>query len=280
MLVSIITATYNSSEYIKKCIKSVLAQRADFCEHIIIDGKSTDNTLKIINQYSHIKWISEPDKGVYDALNKGLKIATGEWIYFLGSDDELITGTLQKLEEELNLSSLDILYGSVWVKRTERSYDGFFSTEKFLVNNICQQAIFYRRKLFQNNFFNLAYPIAADYALNIPLFTNRKLSIKFLSFDIALYDGNGISERLTDKKFLTQKVSIFSQALHKKREDAFFDGYRHQEAINQILYGNILLGWYEIYIHGYRKKVLLKSLYTALAMTKVRVLKTPVAQTK
>ena len=86
--ISIITVSFNSEETIKTTLNSVLNQNFKNIEHIIIDGKSTDNTIQIVKKYSHIKKIvSEPDNGIYDAMNKGIKIATGDIIGFLNSDD-------------------------------------------------------------------------------------------------------------------------------------------------------------------------------------------------
>ena len=88
MKISIITATYNSEEYILHCLQSIASQTYADIEHIVIDGGSTDRTLEIIKSSKSItKWISEPDKGIYDALNKGVKIASGDVIGLLHSDD-------------------------------------------------------------------------------------------------------------------------------------------------------------------------------------------------
>ena len=88
MLVSIITISYNASSTIEKTLQSVANQSYKNIEHIIVDGGSIDNTLEICNSFSHVsKIISEPDKGVYDAFNKGLKLATGDVVGFLNADD-------------------------------------------------------------------------------------------------------------------------------------------------------------------------------------------------
>ena len=89
MKITIITASYNSVETIEDCIKSVLNQIYSNIEHIVIDGGSTDGTLDVIKKYKDkiTKWISEPDKGIYDAMNKGIKLATGDIIGIFNSDD-------------------------------------------------------------------------------------------------------------------------------------------------------------------------------------------------
>jgi len=98
---SIIIATYNSANTLAEAIQSVLQQTLKDFELIIIDGKSSDGTLEIIKSYEKeiTYWISEKDKGVYDAWNKGIKIAKGEWICFLGSDDIMLPTTIEKYND-------------------------------------------------------------------------------------------------------------------------------------------------------------------------------------
>ena len=85
--ISVITPSYNSEKYIEDCIKSVLDQNYLNFEHLIIDGLSTDSTIDIVKRYDHVKYISEPDNGLSDALNKGVNLATGDIICWLNSDD-------------------------------------------------------------------------------------------------------------------------------------------------------------------------------------------------
>jgi glycosyltransferase involved in cell wall biosynthesis len=94
MKLSIITICYNSGKYLERAIKSVLSQRYDNWEHIVVDGGSTDETLTILNRYTHLKWTSEPDKGQSDAMNKGFDLSTGDIIIYLNADDELDAGLL------------------------------------------------------------------------------------------------------------------------------------------------------------------------------------------
>jgi glycosyltransferase involved in cell wall biosynthesis len=102
--VTIITAVYNADKYIRDCILNVLSQSYKNFDYIIIDGGSTDNTVNIIREYAEALtyWVSEPDKGIYDAWNKGVKIAKGDWIAFIGADDLLLPEALQNYIDHIS----------------------------------------------------------------------------------------------------------------------------------------------------------------------------------
>lgn len=110
--ISIITATYNAGKTLESLIQSIIIQDSDNFEFIIVDGCSKDNTMDIINKYRNYitEWISEPDKGIYDAWNKGVLRASGDWIMFLGADDILLPTALSKYQNFLAMqSNLDSL---------------------------------------------------------------------------------------------------------------------------------------------------------------------------
>lgn len=116
MKVTIITVTYNSEKYLEDCILSVIKQQHRSIEHIIIDGKSNDGTVDIIKKYeSHItKWISETDKGMYDAINKGMALATGDVIGILNSDDMLETDdVISAISETFEQQHVGAVYGDL-----------------------------------------------------------------------------------------------------------------------------------------------------------------------
>ena len=114
MKISIITISYNSSTTIEQTLKAVQNQTYSRIEHIIVDGKSSDNTIDICNNFKHIsKMVSEPDKGVYDAFNKGLKMATGEVVGFLNADDVFCDQyTLKKISEAFD-EQTDCVYANL-----------------------------------------------------------------------------------------------------------------------------------------------------------------------
>lgn len=99
--ISIVTPVYNCGELVRTCIESVLAQNYPNFEHIIVDGASTDGTVEVIKEYPHIKWISEPDEGEAEALNKALRMVSGDFIGWLNADDSYLDGTLKKVIQKL-----------------------------------------------------------------------------------------------------------------------------------------------------------------------------------
>ena len=110
--ISVITPTLNCSRFIRQCIESVIAQGYEHFEHVIVDGESGDCTVDILREYPHLKWISEPDEGEADALNKGLKIASGDIIGWLNADDWYMDGTFSKVAEVMDPSrGVHAVYG-------------------------------------------------------------------------------------------------------------------------------------------------------------------------
>lgn len=97
MKFSIVTASFNAGQFIRDCVESVRQQAGVEWEHIIVDAGSTDGTLDILRKYPHLRWKSEPDKGISDGFNKGFRQATGEWVMWLNADDYLLPGALEKV---------------------------------------------------------------------------------------------------------------------------------------------------------------------------------------
>lgn len=175
-IISVVTPSFNCADYIRQCIESVLAQNYDNFEHVIIDGASTDGTVEILKQYPHLRWVSEPDKGEGEALNKALRMARGDIIGWLNADDYYQEGVFRRVAQEINpQQNRHMVYGNT------RFIDekGVFIREKRSAPVIAlplllrwwrharhphQPSIFYSRELIRAvGFFNQDLHFSIDY---------------------------------------------------------------------------------------------------------------------
>lgn len=151
---------------------------------MIIDGNSTDGSVEFLKTLSQpFNWISENDSGVYEAMNKGIDLAKGEWLYFLGDDDRLFENTtFEKVFKNKISSKTDILIGrikydfceddSIFIKKNDGIVSSSWSKKLWLKNSLHHQGMFYNKRLFVDRRYSLNYKILADYDLNLNLFKN------------------------------------------------------------------------------------------------------------
>ena len=224
MKLSIITINYNAVNGLRKTIDSVVSQSFKDYEWIVIDGGSTDGSRELLKQNrDHFAfWCIEPDNGIYTAINKGLRHANGEYVLFLNSGDWLYSETvLEKVFTHID-GKQDIYYGDyVQVNDGGRLNSitlpeelGFFF---FPYNNICHQATFYRRTLFENNPYDESYSIVSDWAMNLKLLFEGR-TFKHLNQFIVYYDNQGKSSAANSKhheertaafeKYVPQQIKI------------------------------------------------------------------------
>lgn len=187
MKFSIITVSYNAVDRLEKTIQSVLAQSYTDKEYIIIDGGSKDGTVDVIKHYSdRINcWVSEPDKGIYDAMNKGIKIASGDYLIFMNADDVFAdTEVLQKVSGLVE-DDADVVYGN-W--RTITEY-GLFANKPGRLSSLnkkfvlCHQATFVKVNLLKQAPFDLQYKYAGDYDMLSSYYLSGK---KFQYVDVEI----------------------------------------------------------------------------------------------
>ena len=207
-VISIIIVVYNSVSSLEKSIFSVITQAYKYIELIIIDGGSSDGTVDVLKKYDDkiTYWISEPDKGIYDAMNKGVDKSTGDWIYFLGSGD-LLLDSLAKIVPKL-VDHNTIYYGDVFRLDTQNKYAGKFSAYKLAVTNICHQAILYPESVFKRHKYKLQYRIQADHILNMDCFGDKQFKFHYIPFVVAIYEGDGYSANNIDLKYVEDKLYV------------------------------------------------------------------------
>jgi len=213
-LVTVVTVVFNGEKDLESTILSVLNQSYRNVEYIIIDGGSTDGTLDILRRYddSIDYWVSEPDHGIYDAMNKALPLARGKWIYFLGSDDTL-RNSLGIVADYLKDERI-IYFGTVYAPGLEPISQNPLRPWQLLRRNICQQAIFYPRALFESHQFNLKYRILADWEFNMRCYSSPHFSFHYIPVVIANYNNvTGISSVCPDKQFMLDQADIIRENL-------------------------------------------------------------------
>ncbi|MDY0386285.1 MAG: glycosyltransferase family 2 protein [Methanolobus sp.] len=206
-VVTIITACFNSEEYIEETILSVINQTYTNIEYIIIDGKSMDSTLDIIKKYEEYisKLISESDDGVYDAMNKGIKNSTGDIIYFLNSGDHLFNKkTVENVVKQFTDKSALAVYGNVQIineKGKRKNIRGCSVTlNSLLYRRICHQTLFVSKKLFNDiGVFSSKYRLSADHEFIVKAI--KKYPNRFLYLDeiLAEYMDGGMSCKMMTK---------------------------------------------------------------------------------
>lgn len=203
--ISVITVVYNNKKTLEETINSVLSQSYKNIEYIIVDGKSTDGTLDIINKYKKniSKFVSEKDNGIYDAMNKGVNMATGDIVYFLNSDDIFYDNNVLEIVVKAFQKNLDYdyIYGGVVSRGIFNSgKDNIFLREISnhsikMGQNIPHQSLFVKRTQFEEiGLFNTNLKVNADYDFECRLVKEDKKGhhIKYL---VAYYSQNGYSSR-------------------------------------------------------------------------------------
>ena len=165
-LISVIIVVYNAANTLHFAIDSVLNQNYRNIELLIIDGDSKDGSIEIVKNYgSRIAYfVSEKDEGIYDAMNKGITAAKGDWVFFLGADDILAANDcIHDLFSQQEISNSDFLYGDVMLKSNKKISGGSRTYRELIDRNISHQAIFYKKNIFRSEgLYDLQYKILAE----------------------------------------------------------------------------------------------------------------------
>ncbi len=210
--ISIVTVVLNSKDLISKTIESIIKQTYKNIEYLVIDGGSSDGTVDIINKYSSqiTKILIEADKGIYDAMNKSLKLASGDFLLFMNAGDIFCSSQTVADAIQYFADNSSVYYGNALSINKEgiiSVYKGeAISKLKLAKTNICHQTIFYPRKIYTKNEFNLKYRLYSDWEYNMKIF--RKNKFIYLNQNIAIYDMAGLTSLSRDINFKNDQIKL------------------------------------------------------------------------
>ncbi len=247
MKLSIITVNLNNHDGLKRTIDSVVSQTFTDYEWIVIDGGSTDGSRELIEHYSDrfAYWCSEPDTGIYNAMNKGIDHANGEWLQFLNSGDWLYENTT--LEQVFSKDwRCDVVFGDILLVNQNvlqpRIYLNDLRFSYFLNQTINHQSTFYRRSIFNELKYDESFSIFSDWAMHMQLILHNKRFIHINQF-IVYFDGSGIGSQSCEKVFHEKYLMFEKYIPYHLKEDyeyiqkwAFIENRKSFKILHNTLY--------------------------------------------
>ena len=255
MRISIITATYNSSSTVRDTIESILKQSYQDYEYIIVDGNSKDNTIDIVAEYKdrfngRLRWVSEPDKGIYDAMNKGIEMATGEVVGILNSDDFFTSDdVLERVAKEFDMNStLDAIYGDIHFVKDEdltkctRYYSSsYFRPWLLRFGFMPAHPSFYARKEVYQKYglYDLQFRTSSDFEMMVRLFGKNKIKAKYIQKDFVTMRAGGESTAGVDAKKKVNRDIAASLKKHDIYSNQAFQWVRYLWKAMELVYSKI-----------------------------------------
>ena len=252
-LVTVLMATYNRAKTVRRALDSIQAQDYPNIETIVIDGASTDGTLEILREYERAgkitKLVSEPDHGIYEALNKGIRLASGKILGVLGSDDSYLDGAVSAIVRGFEESGADVVYGGVVYQysETDRRYDDKSNLDLklyFYKNPMNHQSLFVRTALQKAHLFDTSYRIAGDYKFFSMLYYSGH-PFHHIDVPIATYNMNGLSGtdhyvfRKELKRIAGELLQKFSFTDEEKQAIAVLDDRNRMKCLQAYLVNRI-----------------------------------------
>jgi putative colanic acid biosynthesis glycosyltransferase len=191
-LVSVITVTRNAASNLEKTLKSVEAQQYEAIEQVVVDGLSTDDTVDIIHKHEKTiaRWVSEPDRGIYDAMNKGVSMARGEWVLFMNAGDTFASDDVLQRIFSHRWNAEGVLYGDVvkdgYIKKAPGEYHLY---HRML---FCHQSSLTRRSLLIASPFDISHRLSADFKFFMEQY-QRGVKFAYVGMPVANFDTTGVS---------------------------------------------------------------------------------------
>lgn len=198
--ITVATVCRNTANTIEETLQNILSQNYENLEFIVIDGASTDDTLKILEKYKKhfTKFVSEPDKGTYDAMNKAISMATGEWIIFMNAQDRFVSPDSLRTIAQYLTNKHDVVYGGYYFEHVfgVTEYRPPISLEQLWKGmNICHQAVFTRLSFLKEYPYNLDYRIVADYDAILHQYYVQNARFLAAEIPVSILRGGGISDK-------------------------------------------------------------------------------------
>lgn len=234
--ISIVTVTYNCADIIKETLLSVLSQDYDNIDYVIVDGNSSDGTVRIINDiieseckcesftlnhpYFTYKFTSEPDKGIFDAMNKSLIYTKGEYVLFMNAGDKFVNNHIISDIFANKEHTEDLIYGDTYVQNSLglilRKADPIYLKNPspfqmvFESQGFCHQSLFTKTEVLRKVKFNLAFPIGADYDTTAKVFKIGNRKLYYTGFAVSIFDDRtGGASHDKEMKVLMERVEMF-----------------------------------------------------------------------
>lgn len=232
MKISVITVAYNSSKTLPDTIQSVLSQTYADIEYIVVDGGSKDGTVALLKDSEkrfkgNMKWISEPDRGIYDAMNKGIRMATGDVIGILNSDDYFTANDiLSRVAGAFNNSNVDAVYGDIHFIKSSSPEKCFryYSSAKFRPSLLrfgfmpAHPSFYVRRSIYEKaGLYKTDYKIGSDFEMMVRLFHTYGIKYKYLPIDFVTMRTGGASTR-----DLNSRWTLLKEDTHACRENGLY----------------------------------------------------------
>ena len=222
MKISIITATYNSAATVRDTFESVLAQNHKDIDYIVVDGCSKDNTLDIIKEYEprfegRMRWLSEPDKGIYDAMNKGIRMAKGDVVGILNSDDFFTSNDVLDFVVS-NIKDVDAVYGDIHFVKPDNLNNPvrYYSSRNFRPWAMrfgympAHPSFYAKREVYEKyGLYSLDYKLAADYDMMVRLFCKYRITSRYVNLDfVTMRTGGASTNNVSNRIQLTKEDAI------------------------------------------------------------------------
>lgn len=243
--ISVVTVCYNSKAHLEECIQSIISQTYENKEYIVIDGGSNDGTLEIINKYRDKidYFVSEPDKGISDAFNKGIKVATGDIIGIINSDDYMMPGVLEKVARQYE-EGIDLYrgYTLVWnEKRNTKKY--MFPNQHFSIPP-CKAIICHESSFITPELYNRAglYKVDFKYEMDLDLFVRfyklKDLKVKMMDICVMTFRTGGTSSA-SAAKMKKERIRLITENGGNALDVVVFLSYHQLKYILKITYWTI-----------------------------------------